>query len=118
MSYTNSGDSHEDFQGVENAGDRYHDSGRNMVLQSALAMVQAQMGLTGQQAEEFAKLFRLQNDRLMADFRNQTESRALLPPRLPEALKRPALKEFKAHGSTKRHARTGCEAAEHAASQV
>jgi hypothetical protein len=108
----------EDSEAVENLGDRYRNGGRDMTLQSALAAVQAQMGLTGQQAEEFAKLFRLQNERLVADFRNQTESRALLPPTLPKPIKRPTLKEFKAHGITKRRAMTGCEAAEHAAPQA
>jgi hypothetical protein len=91
----------EHSQGVENQGDRYRGCGRNTALQSALAAVQAQGALTGQQAEEFARLFRLQNDRLIADFRNQAESRDLLSPRLSEALKRPTLKEFKAHNSTK-----------------
>lgn len=96
----------------ENLGDRYQDGGRNMILQSALEAVRAQGSLSGQQAEEFSRLFRLQNDRLMSGFRKQVESRALLPPKLPEAPNRSGLKEFKSRGSTKRRYMTGCEAAE------
>ncbi|KAL6405702.1 hypothetical protein AUP68_10838 [Ilyonectria robusta] len=103
---------------AENLGDRYQDGGRNMILQSALEVVRVQGSFTGQQAEEFSRLFRLQNDRLMAGFRKQEESRTLLPPRLPEASNRSSLKEFKSHGSTKRRSMTGCEVAEHAATRA
>jgi hypothetical protein len=44
---------------------------------------------------------------------NQMESRGL-----PEPLKFPTLKEFKAHGRKKKQAMTGCEAAEYTASQA
>ena len=44
MSYRDS----EVTQAVENPEDRYRDGGRDMVLQSVLAAVQAQEGLTGQ----------------------------------------------------------------------
>ncbi|RKK88928.1 hypothetical protein BFJ68_g16837 [Fusarium oxysporum] len=103
---------------AENLGDRYQDGGRNMILQSALEVVRVQGSFTGQQAEEFSRLFRVQNDRLMAGFRKQEESRTLLPPRLPEASNRSSLKEFKSHGSTKRRSMTGCEVAEHAATRA
>ncbi|KAH7231231.1 uncharacterized protein BKA55DRAFT_696126 [Fusarium redolens] len=103
---------------AENLGDRYQDGGRNMILQSALEVVRVQGSFTGQQAEEFSRLFRVQNDRLMAGFWKQEESRTLLPPRLPEASNRSSLKEFKSHGSTKRRSMTGCEVAEHAATRA
>ncbi|KAM4063394.1 MULE transposase [Hirsutella rhossiliensis] len=91
---------------------------RNMVLQSGLEVVQVQGSLGGQQAEEFSRLFRLQNDRLIADFQAQVQSRALLPPELPEVLHSPGLKRFKSHGSTKRRSMTGREAAEHTAARA
>ncbi|KJZ68754.1 hypothetical protein HIM_11852 [Hirsutella minnesotensis 3608] len=103
---------------TKNLGDRYQDGGRNMVLQSGLEVVQVQGSLGGQQAEEFSRLFRLQNDRLIADFRAQVQSRALLPTELPEALHSPGLKSFKSHGSTKRRSMTGREAAEHTAARA
>ncbi|KJZ68301.1 hypothetical protein HIM_12309 [Hirsutella minnesotensis 3608] len=94
------------------SGDQYRDGGRNMVLQSGLEVVQAQAALRGQQAEEFSRLFRLQNERLIANFQRHAQSRSLLPPELPSALQNLELKEFKSHGSTKRRFMTGPEAAE------
>lgn len=54
----------------------------------------------------------------MANFWKQIESRTHLPPRLPEELGRPGLKEYKSHGSTKRRSMTGYEAAEQAAARA
>ncbi|KAM4063294.1 hypothetical protein HRG_013853 [Hirsutella rhossiliensis] len=53
-----------------------------------------------------------------SDLRAQLQSRALLPPELPEALHSPGLKRFKSHGSTKMRSMTGREAAEHTAAQA
>ncbi|XP_044717077.1 MULE transposase domain-containing protein [Hirsutella rhossiliensis] len=53
-----------------------------------------------------------------SDFQAQVQSRALLPPELPEALHSPGLKRFKSHGSTKRRSMTGREAAEHTAARA
>src|SRR5947209_1303967 len=61
-----------------------------MVLQSTLvgiSSISSSRGAYWTQTEEFAKLFRLQNDCLLADFRNQTESSAVLPPKLLLSIK-------------------------------
>ncbi|KJZ69900.1 hypothetical protein HIM_10711 [Hirsutella minnesotensis 3608] len=71
--------------------------------ETGLEVVQAQAALSGQQAEEFSRLFRLQNERLIANFQRHAQSRNLLPPELPSALQIPELEEFKSHGSSRLH---------------
>jgi hypothetical protein len=73
-------------QAVQSRRERSLDGCGSMVLQSALEMVQVHGRLTGRQAEEFAKLFCMQNDRLIADFRIRTEASRRLPsPSSPES---------------------------------
>jgi len=92
--------------GVE-ARDQYKNHGRNLMLNTSFQTHQYQQGLTGEQADRFAYLHKLQSAALVEQFQKQPTVTTVLPNRIESS--RVA---FKTHGKTTHRGMTGREQAD------
>ena len=92
--------------GVE-ARDQYKNHGRNLMLNTSLQTHQYKQGLSGEQADRFAYLHKLQSAALVEQFQKQPAVTTVLPNRIESSKV-----TFKAHGKTTHRGMTGREQAD------
>ena len=76
------------------AGDQYRNHGQNLMLTTALQVVEKQKEFTGAVAEEFARVFSTQTSKLVEAIKAQEERHKVFPLQLPLPLKELKLRSF------------------------
>lgn len=68
------------------SGDRYRNHGQNIMLDTAIEVVEQQKQFSGTAAEEFPQAFKAQTGKIVEALKAKKERRNNLPPQLPAPL--------------------------------
>ena len=91
-------------------GDQYRNHGQNLMLVTAIEVVEQQKQFSGAASEEFARAFKARTSKIVEALKAKEERRNNLPPQLPPPLQELKLRSF-SHKNSDRRKMTGTEAA-------